>query len=77
MARHIVDDAADFAQHTFRPWMRRIEAAKQVRHLCQANSGVIQNPRFEQLVDARGSAALQHVDVDTGIENELRASRNR
>lgn len=72
MAGHILDRPAKFAQHGFRPRMRRIETAKQVRHLRQANSGVICNPRLEQLVNTRRSTALQHIDVDTGIEKQFR-----
>ncbi len=57
--------------------MCRVEAAEEVGELREAYGRVIEDARLKQIVDARGRAPLQHIDIDTGVEEQLRTGRDR
>jgi hypothetical protein len=46
-----------------------------MRELGKGNAGVITQTRRQQGLDPIGCAMLQDVDIDTGIEQKLRAAR--
>ena len=58
MGRNVVDRASYLAQHRLCAGMRWIEASEQMRYLREADGRVIDDPRFQQLIDARRRAAL-------------------
>ncbi len=58
MGRNVVDRASYLAQHCLCAGMRWIEASEQMRYLREADGRVIDDPRFQQFIDARRRAAL-------------------
>lgn len=68
MIGDVIDRAPDFVQHCFGASVSGVETTKEMRHLGQTNSGMIDDPRFQQLIHAYGRAALENVDINTGVE---------
>lgn len=77
MRGNVFEGPTDFLQRALGAGMCRVETAKQMGQLGCADAGMVDDPRFEQVIDILGCLSLEYVDVNRGVEQQLGASRCR
>lgn len=75
MGGNVLDRLPDRFQHRFRRRVGRVQAAEHMRQFGKANGRMVAEAIGEEIVDRLRRTALQHIEIDAGVEEQCAADR--
>jgi len=75
MGGNVLNRLPDRFQHRFRRRVGRVQATEHMRQFGEANGRMVAEAIGEEIVDRLRRTALQHIEIDAGVEKQCAADR--